>query len=702
MPVLTLKKKDNEEVLAKVHSFISEGVDHCQGKHDRIEENNRYVRGEQWSAGDIQRQIMRERPTVPWNDIGKVVDAIANREIVERFVPKVFGMSDDDKGIANVLDEGCRWQRDKSESEQVESMAVRSMVVGGYGCMHKYWNPAAFNGDGQIQDEDIPVWQMLWPVRARQPNMTDRRWHIHGKWITVENAESQYGDTGPQARQYFKNYKAKKTIFPDTTVPLDGGYRRFGAFSWGEIRNGNWLSKAQDEIFVIEAEWIEPVITFKAAIPSRFFEWESFAMGQTPSISIETPDETGNMVPQDVPYEQYQQLSQDEQYGLMKMVLAATEIRTFDSRKELNLFIDRYFEITKEDFEDFRKVPKEIIKYAIMTDNMIWEYGERTFGFTYEFLTCYPNETRAGMDWYGVVDRAKGPQDYKNALLSNMLALYMASPKQPILIEEGALKDVNKFLDQLARPTAAAMVPDGFIGSNRYQLMEPPRFPPMSSDLLSLTTNAIDNMFGLSSIDTNTQGDLRRVSGNVVQAARTAGNTIMALPFDSIRRFRKRYGLLNVKFIQDRYSPEDIIRIVGEDKVDDIANVQNWGDVNKYDIKLDEEPVGITEQMDLIDYLTRTNMLQEWKAAGDLDFEGVLDLLPQIPESKKRKILERKNTNQELQSQIQNLQQEKATWESFLNMLGQMGTQVKEQWAVQQNMAQMLQSSPEEQGEPQQ
>src|SRR5688572_7031166 len=152
-----------KEILTRVNSYISEGISHCDPKHVRSEENNIYATTEQWSKADILKQALKERPAVPWNSVFKIVQAIANREIVERFVPKINARSDGDEGIADVLDEACKWQRQLAMSEHFESSAMRSTVIGGYGWVHKYFDPSKENGDGLIIDEDVPIWEMLWP-----------------------------------------------------------------------------------------------------------------------------------------------------------------------------------------------------------------------------------------------------------------------------------------------------------------------------------------------------------------------------------------------------------------------------------------------------------------------------------------------------------------------------------------------------------
>lgn len=681
-------KKDSEQerIVKKINAMIQEGQSHCTDKHIRIEENFRYVRGQQWREGDLLKQALRDRPAVPFNSVFKIVNAIANREIIDRFSPKVYGRSDDDKAIAEVLDMACKWQRDQSETEHSESSAVASMVTSGYGCMHKYWDSAANNGDGKIVDEDIPMWQMLWPARARQANMADRRWHLCGKWVPKADLEAQFGDSSREAKKFFSSYKRSTVLVDETTNSLDNqGSRRFGAMSWSDIRPNKWISLAEDEVFVVEAEWIETDWVFKVAVPDALFDLRDFINGDINQIQVGMDQMQQPMM---LTRDQFAQLPADQKVQLISQILQPNTENTFETQEELDQVIETYLAVTGEEFSDYRRAARHNVKYAIMTDQTVWEYGDRKYGFSYEFMTGWRLETRDGIDFFGVVDIAKGPQDYKNALLSNALAMYMASPKNPLIIESDATADIEKFSNQFSSPSGLVVASPGFLSSGKFLQLQAPSFPPMLPELLKLTDNAVDSSFGLSTMDLGTQGDLRRVSGTVVQAAKTSGNTIVAVLFDSIRRFRKRFGILNVKFIQEMYPPEEIARIVGAEKQDDLQIVHgdDWGDINRYDILIDEEPVSKTERLEMMDYMTRTGSLDNWLNQKFIEFPDLLEILPQIPESWKRKIMakaqQRDAQNQQIQQMQQNislLQAQAGMWNQLLDTIPE-GATVRQQY----------------------
>jgi hypothetical protein len=655
LEINSYKKTDPRyDTLEQQNEWIAIAAPHCEEEHARVEEAQRMVRGYQWSEGDLQRQKDRERPALPLNSLHKLLNAVANREIMERIVPKVYGRDDDDNAIAEVLDAATQWQRSIAETEHEESMAFRSSCAAGYGVMHKWWDPIAYDGDGCIRDEEIPIWFMLWDPSARKQNLVDRRFHMCGKFVDIKVAEAMFGDLSKEAKAKFRDIKHTPFEGADTSDLTD--QKNFGIGTWGQILGNRWLSHTGKEVFVVESEWKEVQTFYRVAVPTGIGDWLSLTSGEEP-VQVDLGD--GTMMDT----EQFMAMSDEEQNNVRVQLMAKNEIQKFETREEFKPIVEQWEFITGEKFQDFSKERKEITSYCIRIDDVILDSGERPMGYTYEFLTGFPFETRDTIQFYGMIDVAKGPQDMKNAFYSSLLTMYMTSPKQHLMVEEGALNDVEQFLDEWAKVTGVSVVPDGFFQSKRFELMRPPTFPPMLSELISIAENAVQDIFGLSSIEMNTQGDLRRVSGNVVSAAKAASNTLLAILFDALRRYRKRWGMMSIKYMTYMYEPDEIKRIVGEDNakyaegIQAISDMDTWPDYLKFDIKIDESPVSVSEQIETCNYLVSSGTIDKWQAQG-VPFELLLDLLVTIPQATRDKIKEGYSQMQQLQSQMQAAQAE--------------------------------------------
>jgi hypothetical protein len=631
-----------------------------------MEENQAYTRGVQWSAADQARQEAREKPTAPFNDTFKVVHAISNREMVSRLIPKVFGRNRAQEGIAEVLDESCRWQRQTSNSEHYESMGFRSATMGGYGCVHKFWDPVAANGEGLVRDEDVPIWEMLWPVRAREMNLSDRRWHVRGRWMDTKSVDEAWGSSNPAVRKGIKRAKMMQSAASTDTSSMgdrSAASSRSG-FGWEMVRSGQFATLASEETFVVEFEEREVEFVWRVALPKRFWEWVAFvkAGGQIEIDSLDPQTQQPTKVP--ITHDQFLQMPPEAQDQIQSTVLAETEILHVEEFAQLAEIQDLWEELFGEEFVYYHKIGKEVVNFAIIVNNKVAESGTRPYGFSYEFITAFPFETRDGQDFYGVVDIIKGPQDVKNALISSMTAMYMSSPKGILVVEKSAYKP--SMADQIASTSGLMVVEDGWHANPKHSMIQAPSYPPMLGPLLDITNAGVTSPLGMSSIDLGNQDDLRRVSGKVVQASQLASNVIVALLFDSMRKFRKAYGLMNVRFMRYMYSPEQLLKIVGDEKAQDIPTDQSlWDDILHYDITIDEQPSSTTELMELLDRLTVTGELTAMRDRGDIDFEGQLKLMPVVPASIKRELLDGKKTmdqlaavngeNQNLKSMIQQM-----------------------------------------------
>lgn len=697
------KTAEDDEILLKFEARLKEGVDWCVEDHDRSEENSRYERGFQWSEGDVDRQKNKERPALPLNSLVKILNAVANREIMERIAPRYFGRTEEDHGLAEALESIGRWQRDGAETEHEESMAFRNTVSSGYGIMHKWWNDSALDGLGMVQDESLPVWYMLWDSKARKQNLVDRNWHMCGKYVPYSEAKDMFGDISRSAKRMFAEFDDARSGMDINREPYTQPNVAGGRWGWADVlAGGKWFMRAEREVFLVEYEWMERKVAYKVARPVRFEELQGFVSGMVPSIDY-GQDEQGQ--PLQMTTEQFGMLEESERENFLLAMLQDSEIVISNDRKEVMEFVDAYEQLTGQPFDAWRKVQKDVYMYAIICNNVILDKGERAMGFTYEFLTGFPFEQRNGMRFFGMTDVAKGPQDMKNVFFSNMLSMYMTSPKQTLLVEQGAVEDQNKFSEEYGKISGVHFVPDGFISGNRFLTLNHPQFPPMLQELVNLTENAVQEIFGLSSIETGQQGDLRRVSGNVVNSAKEASNTILAVLFDGLRRYRKRWALVNIKFIQTQYEPQQIVRVVGSDVAQFLSGMEDWPDINRFDIKIDESPTSLSEQMETVDFLTRTGTLEKWVDTNKVAFEDAIDMMVNLPKSFREKVKRNYSTIQQLNQQIQakdaeiqSATQKEQGWYMFLENYVNGGKDIIKQFETLQQIASTI-NQPEEQSE---
>jgi len=643
--------KKDMDLLEWLNKCISESSMFCEPEHARVEENQRYERGFQWSDGDAKRQQDKERPALPLNDISKGLSSVANREIMDRYMPKVFGRETDDDGKAELLDELSRWQRDASETEHEESRAFRQVCASGYGVMHKFWNEVAADGNGMVQDEEVPLWTMLWDPRARKQNLVDRKYHICGKYVPLTEIIDKFGD----GRSAKKKLRAMAEAGGKGNGAGPGGSAVNSRWGWRDVASGKWFVSSRQELFLTEFEWTENKNVWKTAVPVRWDEWSQFVSSPEGQIQYSANPETGEPVMMDMA--QYGQMDEAGKQNLAYSVLSDTTMKVIEEKSELALYEESYFQWTGQQLQ-YTKQPKEEVHFAIVAKDIVLQRGVRKMGFTYEFITGIPFEQRDGTRFYGFVDMAKGPQDFKNVLYSNLLTQYMASPKGTLIMEEGLPENTNQFANDYAKLGGIMFVPDGMVAQmdTRSKVLEAGQFPAMPKELLAIVEGGVEAMLGINSLD----GDLRRISGKVADQANRASSTILAIYFDSLKRYRKRFGMLNLKFLQAAYDSKEMARIVGGEVGQFLAGIDDWPEVFRFDVKVEENPTTVSEQIDSMKTLISSGTLAQWSDGPNpkMSFSDAIDMMITLPKSTREKIKRNSKQMEEFQSKIQQLEGE--------------------------------------------
>lgn len=677
MALNDLSPKERKRILSEFDDEIAEGLSGCEGPHRRWSEAQKYTAsGMQWQKGDIEKLRRRKMPPVELNDVFKVVNAISNKELVERYEPKILGREGADGGIADVANELCRWQRQQSNSEHYESMGFRSAVFCGYGAVNKYFDPTADDGRGLIKDRDIPLIELLWPSRCRDINLLDRDWIICGRWVSAAKAEARYGSASAAVRRKFKSIRterdrmlnSKGEDYPENPA---GKFAKRGkssgqGFGWEAVNSQGWVSAAHTEVFVAEREWAEVEYVWRAKVPARFYDWYAFVVGRQPMTFEQPPDEEGNPTAPFVLYpENYDRMDAEQQAQIIGEALAETNEVEFSTRKELNQFLDEWLQSIGTEFIQFKESGKTVIKYAVRIDDELVDYGTRPWGWSYHVITGFPKETEEGMEYYGVVDMMKSPQDLKNAMISAMVARYKADPKGAFVFSK-SVGNIQEIADKMASPDAIIQLDDQVVANLEQHMKQFPaaQFTAMGGELLAIFTNSVLTQVGVDPISMNAQTDLRRVSGNVVQSAQAAANVIVALLFDSMRLFRKMYGKCNIRFLHYLYGYDDVVRIVGEEKVADLESIGDatWDEILLYDVVIDEVPSTATEQMEQVEALTATGTINLFYQNGDLSFENfVKHFLPRLSSSAKRDLLQGKTMKDQLIQMQDQLMKEQET-----------------------------------------
>lgn len=250
-------------------------------------------------------------------------------------------------------------------------------------------------------------------------------------------------------------------------------------------------------------------------------------------------------------------------------------------------------------------------------------------GFTYNCITGLRD--RNNNTWFGIVSLMLDPQRWANKWLSQIMHILNSNSKGGLLAETGAFANTRKAEKEWAQPDAITWLNEG--GLNKIKEKTISQMPSGIEGLLKYALESINDVPG---VNTELLGLADRQQAGVLENSRKqAGVTMLAIFFDSLRRYRKEQGRVMAKMIVEYIADGRLIRIVGEEGAQVIPLLKDPL-MFEYDVVVDDAPTspnqkektfavlmqllpqimqaGVPVPPDLIDYLPLPEaLLQKWK-----------------------------------------------------------------------------------------
>lgn len=154
--------------------------------------------GDQWMTEDLQRLQDQQRPAVTFDRIGRTLNAIVGTQIANRQETRYIPREQGDVQVNEVLTAAGEWARDNCDAEDEESDSFEDMLTCGMG-----WTETRMDYDsdpeGQIVIERIDPMEMYWDPSARKKNLSDAKWVMHVKVMSLEDFQAEWPDADPEA-----------------------------------------------------------------------------------------------------------------------------------------------------------------------------------------------------------------------------------------------------------------------------------------------------------------------------------------------------------------------------------------------------------------------------------------------------------------------------------------------------------------------
>jgi hypothetical protein len=191
--------------------------------------------------------------------------------------------------------------------------------------------------------------------------------------------------------------------------------------------------------------------------------------------------------------------------------------------------------------------------------------------------------------WYGIVRAMIDPQMWANKWLSQILHILNTSAKGGLLYEKGAVENPRKLLEDWAKPDSAIELQTGALGRGAVKERAPANYPQGLDRLLEFAVGSMPQVTG---INLELLGLVQKDQPGVLEAQRKqAGYAILAVFFDSLRRYRKMQGRVMLHYIQHYLSDGRLIRIMGENGNEQYVPLVRQNDTATYDVIVDEAPM---------------------------------------------------------------------------------------------------------------
>jgi len=530
------------DLLVRVKEWWRIDYPNCRKWHKEAKLDFNFRAGEQWPEEDKRyMEDAQQRACLVFNQIDPVIDVVTGSEITNRqevrYVPRQVG----DAPVNETLTEAARWFRDECDAEFEESAAFADAATCGMGWTETRLdyeeNP---NGDPKI--ERIDPLEMVWDSIAKQANVKDARrlFRVRRK-MPLNDAKAKwprdiYGQPIEDDALYDAAWAGD---IADQEVPYEVHYP-------GEpLKHESDEGHQERTVTIVHVQWFERQDYYRAMQPHP-------VTGQPQMAELNEQEHT---------------LAQTRSAMLGRPYRAVKQVR-------------------KVYYSAF--VGGEVLEVSKMQGPS----GKPASAFTLNAMTA--KWDRNNKQFYGLVRPMRGPQTWANKWLSTAVEIMARNAKGGLMLEEGAVEDIEQFEEQWALPGSNSFFQAGALTGGK---VAPKPVSPFPQDFVGMSQFAVSNirsvtglnveMLGLSGSNPDTPNDPKTASQEYQR--RQSATIILAPLFDSLRRYRRVQGRVLLYLITEFLADGRLIRIVGQEN-DRYVPLIHDPNVLQYDVIVDDAP----------------------------------------------------------------------------------------------------------------
>lgn len=528
---------------------------------------------------DYKDDIQFRTPTgnkkalVQFNKVKSNVDAVVgfmaqNRREV-RYVAKTnSAMADLFSRYKNAI---ADYVAENTFSAHIETEQDLDMLINGYGATETDMS-YILGGSTTDPNGEIIVWKLDpecvgWDFNARQKNLIDAGYVWYYKDYTLKDAVDLFDESEDK--------------FEVATVSDNGGYEYnpYGG-AYTKIRESDtveWAAKQEELVRVYNYQWMQYEDSYRA---------------KNPLYSAVTPE--GAMIIQAKLEMIAGEVKRDE--------YAAGDMFDFDPRSEVLTFDDKIKRRLVEELGDLInpvKFKRKCYYTAICSGRHVFKWFKSISqqGFSVKFKTGTFNAKEK--IWVGMVNAMMNPQKYYNKALTELLFTIASNSKGGVMVERGAVEDINDFSSKWAKTDAVIVVNDGAITQGRIQEKARATVPTGLEGIVSLSDASVSDASG---IDRSFLGSREAAQESGIMYKRRIRQVVstMARYMDSISMYQKMQARLMSDYVRVWVQNNDgsLIKITGEDGIDEFIALSYDKMVDEYEVSLQEAPTTPEEKQE--------------------------------------------------------------------------------------------------------
>jgi hypothetical protein len=553
--------------------------------------------GHQFSDDELRMLEDQQRPPTVFNRIGAIIDAVSGQEISNRLETTYIPREEGDVKPNELLTSAALWFRDQADADDNESEAFRDTITCGMG-----WTETRIdhsdNPDGDMVDDRIDPFEMVWDYNARKQNLVDasRVWRVRklpireAREFVKSVAGKEYDDDQLHAG-WAEGGIFDKASDPHVSEPVrDRTQGRF-ADSTGELT----------EAIIVHCQWIEREDVWRVPIPAPEPAPMMPPMGDLGPIPVASPGMTPEMGAPPAPMQGMNGAASDMMSGMggeqgMPPSMTAPAPPPQPTYKDMNgeeyaVFKKQYPVMTGMDFDEqdlgVRKRKKKV-RYQAFLGNIVLKVMPTACPDHFNFQCVTGKRDQIEGQWYGIVRAMRDPQAWSNKLFSQILHIINSQAKGGIMAEKGTMFDNDSDAQESwARTDRITFTKPGALGANPKWAEKPvAQTPPALPMLMEFAGQSIHQTSG---VNLELMGQREADQAGVLEyQRRQAGLTILQPLFDAKKAGQRTKGELYLYYIQNDLSDGRLIKILGKSETKYVRLIKEAD--KEYDIIVSDSP----------------------------------------------------------------------------------------------------------------